>query len=461
MTTATEYETAAAVPAAPVSRRAEQREDRRLQAELELAREAARAEQRRADERAWGEERRQARAARGARRAEARASRARARQVRAAWLRSHVTDLLFVPVIGVPGALAWDAMAAYGTATWGPLGIALPLFSEGAMWAFDAAIAIRRRTSPDAPVWHLQAGLVIFAAFGAALNFLHGVAPTTAHRSLTKAMSMALVSVAGVTAHQLVIAGPRQSRAERELARFRREAERRQAAARQAASRMALVDIDEAGHADLVYEPGTYRLSRSLTGGRRLAAPRNRPAAISLPAPDRSSRQLPVEETASLAWELAQPARIPVPQPAASAGWPAVPEPDARDVPAGHAGFPPPEFYGPDADRDDSAGEDVAEWAGWAQDAVAEQLASQISAATTAGTTWKPDYEQLIALTDKSKRWCEAAVSKARRLAEDPARDNGTDGGETSRSSPGGPGIAAGAPRMPVFRAPGEAAEII
>jgi hypothetical protein len=144
-TTTTAYQTATAVPAVPLSRRGEQREDARLRAELEIAREAARAEQRRLDDQAWAEERRHARAEKDARKAAARAGGAAASAARRAWLRDHAVDLLFVPVIGVPGALAWDAMAAYGTATWGPLGVTLPLFSEGAMWAFDAAVAIRRR----------------------------------------------------------------------------------------------------------------------------------------------------------------------------------------------------------------------------------------------------------------------------------------------------------------------------
>jgi hypothetical protein len=429
-----------AEPAVPPSRRAEQREDARLRAELELAREAARAEQRRLDDRAWAEERRQARADRDARRAAARAGRAAQNESRRAWLREHTVDLLFVPVIGVPGALAWDAMAAYGAATWGPLGIALPLFSEGAMWAFDAAVAIRRRRNPDKPVWHLQLGIVIFAAYGAALNFLHGMAPSTSHHGLVVAVSMALVSVAGVTAHQLVISGPRRSRAERELDRFRREAERRQAAARKAAARMALVEVDEEGHADLVYEPGTYQLTRNLIGAHRLAAPKGRPALAPRPAP------APPALPAAFAG-----------QPAAAADGPASTEPGVRNAPAGHAGFPPPQFYGPDADRDDSVaedgdGENTAELAGWPQDAVAERLAVQIRAAAAAGTVWKPDYEQLIALTDKSKRWCEAAVSKARRLAEDPGQD---DSGQSSQSSPGGPGIVPGAARMPAGAAAG------
>lgn len=441
-TTTTAYETAAAVPAVPLSRRAEQREDARLRAELELARDAARGEQRRADDRAWAEERRAARADKSARRAAAREDRAQTSQARRAWLSGHTVDLLFVPVIGVPGALAWDAMAAYGSSVWGPLGFALPLFSEGAMWAFDAAVTIRRRREPGKPVWHLQLGIAIFGAYAAALNFLHGMAPATAHHGLVTAASMALVSVAGVIAHQLVIAGPRRSRAERELARFRREAERRQAAARKAATRMALVDVDEAGHADLVYEPGTYRLSRNLAGGRRLAAPKARPSTA--PAPVLSAPVLPAE-----ALDFEPPAgleELAYEPPAAPAEEPAAASPVLREEPAARGGVPQTAFYGPatgtlydpaaaaDQILIDAEEEEAGSLAGWPQDAVAERLAIQIRAAADAGRSWKPDYEQLIALTDKSRRWCEAAVSKARRLAGTP--DPGADGGGVHVSVP-------------------------
>src|SRR5262249_46950710 len=141
------------------------------------------------------------------------------------------------------------------------------------------AVAIRRRKDPDAPAWHLQLGVLIFALYGAALNFLHGVAPATAHHGLVIALSMAVVSVAGVTAHQLVAAGPRRSRAARELDRFRPAAGRRRAAAGKASVAGGLVDADAGGPADLVYEPGLYQLRRG-----RLVAPKG-PAPARRPAP--------------------------------------------------------------------------------------------------------------------------------------------------------------------------------
>jgi hypothetical protein len=79
------------------------------------------------------------------------------------------------------------------------------------MWAFAAATTITRHRHPERPVWHLRLGTVVFAGFGAALNFAHGLAAY----GPVAGVVMALVSVAGVTAHQLVTAGPRRPRADR------------------------------------------------------------------------------------------------------------------------------------------------------------------------------------------------------------------------------------------------------
>jgi hypothetical protein len=242
--------------------REEARQDRLTQARIDRDRETARVQARIAERQAAAAVRREAARARAAARDLARAARAARRAARVAWLAGHVVDLLFVPVIVVPGALAWDAMASYGSATWGPLGVVLPLFSEGAMWAFDAAAAIRRHREPNRPIWHLQLGIAVFAGYGAALNFLHGMSPATEHHGLVVAVSMALVSVAGVVAHQLVIAGPRRSRTERDAARIARAAARRELAARRAAVRNAVIDVDEHGGTTLVYEPGRTVLTR-------------------------------------------------------------------------------------------------------------------------------------------------------------------------------------------------------
>lgn len=82
------------------------------------------------------------------------------------------------------------------------------------MWAFAAAVTLTLRRYPGRPVWHLRTGIGVFAVFGAGLNFLHGLAtpialfPGLPAGYLTGSV-MALISVAGVIAHQLITAGPR------------------------------------------------------------------------------------------------------------------------------------------------------------------------------------------------------------------------------------------------------------
>jgi hypothetical protein len=198
---------------AAVSWREEARRDRLTRAQIDRDREAARARLRREDAHARTAARTQARRARAARRA-----------ARAGWVRGHAVGLLFVPVITVPAVLAWTAMAAYGALLYGPAGRSLPAFSEGAMWAFAAATTITRRRHPDRPVWHLRAGTAGFAAVGAALNFAHGMTAAAGLRGPMTGAVYAVISVAGVTVHQLVTAGPRRTRAERDAARLARAA---------------------------------------------------------------------------------------------------------------------------------------------------------------------------------------------------------------------------------------------
>ena len=238
--------------------REESRRDREARQRLDLERDAARAATRRADLDAADARKANRAEDRRAARAEAAAARAARLAALGDWVNRHVTDLLFVPVIGVPAALAWTAMAAYGAHLYGPAGRALPAFCEGAMWAFAAAITITRRRHPDRPVWHLRAGIVVFALFGAALNFAHGL--TLAHiGSPVTGVVMALISVAGVTAHQLTTAGPRRARrgrrtrAERNAGRIARLAAKRVREAREEAVKAATVELAEDGTARLVY----------------------------------------------------------------------------------------------------------------------------------------------------------------------------------------------------------------
>lgn len=236
------------------------REERRLD---RLARDQSARDGRRADadariaqDDAGARRKREARQDRSARRSLARRRRAGRRAGVAAWFREHVTGLLFVPVIAVPGLLAWTAMAAYGRQVFGPPGVTLPAFSEGAMWAFAAAVTITRRRFPGRPVWHLLLGVAVFAGFGAVLNFAHGLSAG----SVITGVVMALVSVAGVTAHQLITAGPRRSR--REMGSAERVAERRQRAIRRAALRHAVAVLDADGNARLRIRPGVVAVTR-------------------------------------------------------------------------------------------------------------------------------------------------------------------------------------------------------
>jgi hypothetical protein len=200
-----------------IDRREQARQDRRLTAEIARDDAAARYQARIAERESAARMRREAAAGRRAAKAQRRAELAGAAAAVSAWISGHVIDLLFVPTIAVPAALSWTAMAAFGDRLYGPVGVMLPAFSEGAMWSFAAAVTITLRRHPERPVWHLRTGIGIFAVFGAALNFLHGLAvpsglfPGLPAGILTGAV-MALISVSGVIAHQLITAGPQKPR---------------------------------------------------------------------------------------------------------------------------------------------------------------------------------------------------------------------------------------------------------
>ncbi|RJQ92383.1 hypothetical protein [Amycolatopsis panacis] len=172
------------------ARRAEEREDRRLAFDQEQA--AAREKQQKRDKR----------------RDERKKSRARLAKAAVARAREHALDLLFVPVILVPAILAWSAMAAYGRQVFGPVGMLLPLFSEAAMWAF--AFAVTLGAGRGEPTGALKVGVWVFAAVAAGLNFLHGY--STGNHWDTGVV-MAVVSIGGVSVHQLITARPSAARA--------------------------------------------------------------------------------------------------------------------------------------------------------------------------------------------------------------------------------------------------------
>ena len=240
--------TVAARPSWAEERRLDRAERARLDRELDDAAVARRIAEREAAQRL----RQAADGARAGKRAEAAEARGARLAALGAWVAGHVTGLLFVPVIAVPALLAWTAMASYGAHLYGTPGRALPAFSEGAMWAFAAAVTITRHRYPARPVWHLRAGTVVFAAFGAALNFAHGL---TLGGPVTGTV-MALVSVAGVTAHQLTTAGPRRPRrtlAERDAAKLARQIRKREMQARTDAVSAATVHLGADGTARLEF----------------------------------------------------------------------------------------------------------------------------------------------------------------------------------------------------------------
>ncbi|MFE3175561.1 hypothetical protein ACFXPA_26320 [Amycolatopsis sp. NPDC059090] len=238
------------------------RRDAAAKLDRTLSAAAARAAERRADRAAAADLADQRRTARTAAR-----QAARARVL--GWLSANRARLPIYLLAVVSAVMAVPAMAGYGRdayAAW--TGAGLPALSELGMWAFAFAVEISRHRHPDRPVWALQAGTWIFAGIGFGLNVLHGL-----HRGPDVALVMGIVSVAGVIAHQVAVAAPRRSKAERladrvaaDTARIDRAAARKVAKVRAAAVRDAVAEIGEDGTARLVFTPGRYTLTRTVRG---------------------------------------------------------------------------------------------------------------------------------------------------------------------------------------------------
>src|SRR5690606_4958718 len=189
--------------------------------------------------------------------AERRAGRAARVAAGRRWAAGHVVDVLISPAVLSAFAMAGPSMAIYGAEVYGsPLGWLLPGISELLMLAFAVAVLIARRREPERPVVMLQAGVWVFAALSAGLNFLHGL-----DRGWTAGVVMALVAVSGIAAHQLTLAPPPRSAAQRAEARIARRAARKIARVRRAAVRQAVAELDADGTARLVYTPGRYTLT--------------------------------------------------------------------------------------------------------------------------------------------------------------------------------------------------------
>jgi hypothetical protein len=196
-------------------RREETRRDRLAGAQIEREREEARACTRILEREADARARLDRAAARRAAREASRQDRALRLAAVVRWVSGHVTGILFVPVIGVPAVLSWTAMAAFGSRLYGPAGLFLPAFSEGAAWSFAAATTISLRRQPGRPVLHLRIGTAAFALFGAGLNYLHGASLQSVAglpHGLVTGLVMAALSVAGIAAHQIITTGPRGDR---------------------------------------------------------------------------------------------------------------------------------------------------------------------------------------------------------------------------------------------------------
>ncbi|WP_326567394.1 hypothetical protein VSH64_37000 [Amycolatopsis rhabdoformis] len=235
--------------------RAADAEQRRADAAAKLDRTltaaAAQATQRRADQDAADQRADKIRADR-------KAARAKRFATAAGWLSEHRVRLPIYLLAVVSAVMAVPAMSDYGVGVYRTLtGGLLPALSELGMWAFAVAVEVSRHCHPQRPVWTLQLGVWLFAGTGAALNVLHGIG-----RGWNVAVVMGIVSVAGVIAHQIAVAAPRRSRAERDAAKIERHATRKIARVRTAAVRHAVAEIDRDGAARLVFAPGRYTLTR-------------------------------------------------------------------------------------------------------------------------------------------------------------------------------------------------------
>jgi hypothetical protein len=202
----------------------------------------------------------------------------RAGQLTAAgqWCRRRAEFLVMIPVIGVPGGLAWTGMADYGYQQYGTPGLALPAFSEAAMWIFAMRTTAVRKRDPEAPIWHLRLGTVVFTGVSGALNFLHGLSTG----GVVSGITMALISMAGVIAHQITTAGPRKTRQQRRADRIARKTARKQKRAEAAAINAGIVVIGTDGQARVTVRPGAAALRRRWPMRTRLVPERDVQAEI-------------------------------------------------------------------------------------------------------------------------------------------------------------------------------------
>ena len=175
-----------------------------------------------------------------------------------AFAKGHVVDGLIYGIAVVSFVMAASAMAGYGADVYAsPLGRLLPLITELGMWAFAIAVLYARSKDKARPVWGYQAGVWVFGTLAFVTNAAHGAA-----RGFDAGLIMGVVSVAGVIAHQLAIATPPRSRAQRAANKLAAARVAKTHAAARAALKRAAAQIDAEGNARLTYAPGTYEVRR-------------------------------------------------------------------------------------------------------------------------------------------------------------------------------------------------------
>lgn len=174
-----------------------------------------------------------------------------------AFARGHVVDGLIYSIAAVSFVMAASAMSDYGASVYdSPLGRLLPLITELGMWAFAVAVLVARRQDPARSVWGLKVGVWVFGTLAFVTNAVHGLA-----RGWDALLIMGVVSVAGVVAHQLAIADPPRSRAQRAADKLAAAQAAKTRKAARAALKMATAQIDAHGNARLTFAPGTYQVT--------------------------------------------------------------------------------------------------------------------------------------------------------------------------------------------------------
>jgi hypothetical protein len=224
----------------------------------EIARMKAAGEVARADREQEAKLAAEAKAAADAVRAKRRADRKAKWGAVTAFAKAHVVDGLIYGIALVSFAMAAPAMSGYGEDVYqSPLGGFLPLITELGMWAFAIAVLVSRVKAPDRPTWGFQAGVWVFGTLAFVTNAVHGWS-----RGFDASLIMGVVSVAGVVAHQLAIATPPRSKAQRAADKLAAARAAKTHAAAQAALKSAAAQIDADGNARLTYTPGTYQIRR-------------------------------------------------------------------------------------------------------------------------------------------------------------------------------------------------------